>query len=101
MDNIVKQRFMALNALAPCAIKIDANCDWYISHVAVEIQDGAVLRSVVGRGDTPEKAIEDHWKQATELAPHQYLVIDAFGVRKRRAFRWNGFMWAEVQEKHG
>lgn len=87
----------ALNALSPISIQIATNGSWYVSQ-GVHIKQGAVLAGCVGRGDTPVAAIEDHWQQAVNgLKPGEYLIFDEHGDR-RRAAKWNGFMWQEVKE---
>ena len=71
---------------------------WYVSQ-NVEVKRGGVLVSVSGNGNTPEEAIEDHWRQATEeLKVGEYLVVCA-GTPHRKAMKWNGFMWKPVAEK--
>jgi hypothetical protein len=92
-----RQQFIALNALSPCAIKIDVNCKFYVSQPAVEVKRGALLFSDNGRGDTPENAIQAHWRLHTVLEPGEYLVVNA-GAPTRAAVRWNGFMWESVRE---
>lgn len=71
---------------------------WYVQQ-RIYIKDDCVLRGVYGNGDTPQEAIEDHWKHlVTELPANQYLVICASDSERRRAVRWNGFMWQDVPE---
>jgi hypothetical protein len=89
-----QQKAAALNLLSPIEILMRGVNDWYVSQ-RVEIKEKSILRSVCGNGDTPEKAISDHWDQATKnLGPDEYLVINV-GSDNRRAIRWNGFMWAD------
>lgn len=71
--------------------------DWYVDHCGVEVKEGSMLASRYGNGPTPQAAAEDHWTQLTELTPREYIVLDA-GRSTRRAVRWNGFMWQDVQE---
>lgn len=90
----------ALNALAAISIKFRKPGDWYVSQ-QVEIKDGPILRGDYGNGATPQEAIEDHWERLTELEPGQYLVGREFldgRTHRRKAVRWNGFMWEDVNE---
>lgn len=68
---------------------------WHVSNIGAEIKDGSMLKGVGGSGSTPEAAIEDCWKEITD--ERVLLIIDAFGDR-RRAVRWNGYMWQDVPE---
>lgn len=95
-----RQQFIAMNALSPCAIKIDVNCNWYVSQPAVEVKRGGLLCTDSGRGETPQHAIQEHWKRHTEMKPGEYLVVNA-GEPTRLAVRWNGFMWESVREDLG
>lgn len=69
---------------------------WYVKQ-RVEIKKGGVLKSVSGNGETVEEAIEDHWRQVTELEPGEYIVINP-GGEDRQAVKWNGFMWKRIVE---
>jgi hypothetical protein len=64
----------------------------------VEIKRKTTLCSEYGIGCTPEIAIDQHWAKLTELEANEYLVINAMSLEKRRAYRWNGFMWKEISE---
>ena len=88
----------ALNALSPIAINCRGPNNWYVSQ-SVEVADGRFLVGEYGNGRTPQDAVEDHWRVLVEdLKPDKYLVVGA-STDKRRAARWNGFMWATVTEK--
>jgi hypothetical protein len=70
--------------------------DWYVNQ-DVSVRDRDVMIGRFGNGVTPQEAIEEHWKELVEsLEPHQYLVVRQHG--ERRAVRWNGFMWTDVDE---
>lgn len=72
---------------------------WYVVTPGVEIKAGGVLKNVGGRGQNPYEAIESTWSNAAEDLPaDRYLVINAADPARRRAVRWNGFMWADVIE---
>lgn len=72
---------------------------WYVLQ-HVEIKDGPMLSGDYGNGWTPEAAIEDHWRRLVdELPPGKYLVLHAGDPEKRRAVRWNGFMWETITEE--
>lgn len=94
----------ALSALTELSIKYRRHEDriggaepWYVSQ-KIEVKDGPCLVGTYGNGYAPEEAIEDHWNLLTiGLKDGQYLVVDA-GSDRRKAVRWNGFMWEHVLE---
>lgn len=88
----------ALEALAEISIKFRKPGDWYVSQDNVEIKDSRCLVGTFGNGATPQAAIEDHWKQLVYDIGAKYLVINP-ALTKRRAVRWNGFMWMDVPEQ--
>lgn len=91
-----QQKAAALNALAEIHLCIRGPDDWFVSQ-RVEIREEHVLVGAYGNGTTPEEAIEDHWRKlVTEIGPH-YLVARPY-EGKRRAVRWNGFMWEDYPE---
>jgi len=91
------EKFAAINAIGEATIKFRRVQDWYVSQRA-EIKNGCFLKSVSGNGLTPAEAIADHWRQLVEIPDSNYIVISAM-TGDRRAVRWNGFMWADVQER--
>lgn len=102
------QIMQALMAIAPdTAIRFanaapEAVPPWYVVTPGVEIKDGGVLKSTGAHGMLPHTAVIETWVQVTtDLKPHQYLVINAADPDRRRAVRWNGFMWADVIEPKG
>lgn len=94
-----QQKAAALNALAEIQIKTRPDGSWYVRQ-GVEVKRRGVLIGAYGNGDTPQEAINDHWQQLVgDLTTEQYLVVGAYG-EKRLAVRWNGFMWARVEEQN-
>lgn len=93
------EKAAALASLASLAIHYrDDPVHWYVRHEGVEIKDKRMLRTPGGFGDTPQAAIEDHWRELTDLASHEYVVVDAYGGH-RRAVRWTGHFWKDVVEE--
>jgi hypothetical protein len=94
-----QQKLAAMMSIAPDAhLKMKEPGSWYLALPGVEIKSGSVLRSANGRGDTPEAAILDGWDHLTiRLGPTEYVVTAAMRD-DRRSYRWNGFMWAAVEE---
>ena len=93
-----QQKAAALDALKAIEIRIRKPGDWYVHH-GVEIKDNGLLCGDYGNGKTPEDAILDHWERlvtAIEQTP-KYLVVNAM-TERRRAVRWNGYMWQDVPE---
>jgi hypothetical protein len=98
MDMTWEQKLAALDALAgQGTIAMRKPGDWLCSH-RLSIKDQCILKGGCGNGATPQDAIEDQWSRLTEkLARHELIVIDEMKA-SRRAFRWNGFMWREIDE---
>jgi hypothetical protein len=93
-----EQKLEALNALSEAALLMRKPGDWYVQQ-HVEVKQGGILATLYGNGATPECAILDHWDQlVTNLPGGQYLVVHAAASELRQAVRWNGFMWARVEE---
>lgn len=92
-----QQKAAALDALAEISVMIRKPGDWYVSQ-RVEIKDGGILRGDYGNGETPQAAIEDHWRNMVDNIGSRYLVAHA-GTERRRAVRWNGFMWMDIPER--
>jgi hypothetical protein len=90
-----KQKFTALDALAPASLKLDVNKNWFVSHTGVERKEGGCLATGGGgHADTVDKAVENYWNWL--VCESYYVVVNAYG--QRRAVRWNGFMWEDVYE---
>lgn len=98
-----QQKAEALACLAELAVcfrekqwRIGGPEPWYIQQ-SIDIRDGGCLHGAYGNGYTPQEAIENHWRRLVdELPPDKYLVVR--NGDKRRAVRWNGFMWQDVPE---
>lgn len=98
-----QQKAEALAALADLAVmyrekqwRIGGPEPWYCQQ-SIYVKNGSCMTSTGGNGFTPEEAIDDHWKNITELKPCEYLVVNS-GTPIRRTVRWNGFMWADILE---
>ena len=70
--------------------------DWYVVMPGVQRKEGGCLFSGCDSAKDPEAAIRSRWIWAID--PAHYLVINAYHGT-RRAVKWNGFMWEEVQEE--
>lgn len=93
-----QQKAAALDALAELTIKFRKPNDWYVSQ-RVDVKDNAILRGEYGNGTTPQEAVEDHWLHLVTNLEKSPLYLVAFaGDDRRRAVRWNGFMWQDVPE---
>lgn len=91
-----KQKFKAINALAPAEIKLDYHDNFFVSHrVHIRSAPKAPTQiSVVGRGPMPNDAIEAHWDLLIAAQSDNPLCVDYGG--QDRGYIWNGFMWLEV-----
>ena len=92
-----EQKFMALKALAEMSLEMRSPGDWFVPSGGVEVtsDNSATLTGKYGNGPTPQLAVEDHWKQLTELKPGEYLVLHAM-LPTRSHHRWNGYMWESL-----
>lgn len=71
---------------------------WRVSLKGVEIKEGGLLASKFGEASGIGESFRDLWHKLTrDLKPDHYLVCAA-GGNARRALRWNGFMWKDVDE---
>jgi hypothetical protein len=94
-----EEKLQALQALGECSLKMRRPGDWYVAQPQKGVHSGGILRSPYGNGRTPEEAVENHWFALTsEVAPDEYVVLHPGDSVRRRAVRWNGFMWADVDE---
>jgi hypothetical protein len=80
-----EHRLDAINGLARAELHMRKPGDWYVSQGSVEVSNGrGMLRGVSGNGTTPEAAVADHWRQLTELAPREVVVVNALGTHRRQ-----------------
>jgi hypothetical protein len=92
-----ERKFEALNQLEGCALKMRGPGQWYILQ-SIEIKSGHRLSCVGVTGATPQDAVEAYWQAVTDdLTDHQCIVARS-GRPTRIAVRWNGFMWAPIDE---
>ena len=79
-------------------LKMRCPGNWYVQHSGLERKEGGCLSGGLQNGKTPQEAVVQCCDWATDDShPEYYLVVDAMGP-KRRAVRWNGFMWEDVEE---
>ncbi len=93
-----QEKAAALNALSEISILIRGPNDWYVNHQSIEVKDGGMLCGEYGNGDSPYMALENHWDILTAIEHPKYLVLHASDTKRRRAVRWNGYMWTDVLE---
>ena len=94
-----QQKAAALNQLTAISLHLRKENDWYVRQ-NVEVKEGCMLASHSGSGSTPEKAIEDHWRYlVTHLPDSNYLVLHGYNRSRRKAVRWNGSMWEDIDEQ--
>ena len=93
------EKFQAMTALVIDQPHVSAGLsgDFYCSLRGIEIKEGSILCGVGASGTSFDEAVETCWKRLTDLKPGAYIVRNASGD-KRRAFKWNGFMWDDVYE---
>jgi len=89
-----QQKFVALKAIdSDVALLARGYGNWYL-RFSPEIGEPSILRSPTQAGKDPEEAVDQAWK---EYSTAKRVVINAYSA-KRRAVKWNGFMWEEVVE---
>lgn len=102
MEMTIEQKFQALQALckggAEAAIYMREPGNWYVFLGGVCIKEKSLLASASGpTGTNPFDAIGKAWEVLTALSPDEHIVIYR-GNNNRRSLRWNGFMWADIEE---
>ncbi len=93
------QKFKAIVAVSryrEASLRMRDDCSWYVSSMGVDRKEGGMLSGGCQSGISPEDAVEQWWSWATD--PKYYLITRGTDD-KRRAVRWNGFMWEDVNEQ--
>ena len=103
MELTWEQKFEAIQALHPLGctevtLHMRKPGDWYMSIPRVEIKKGPILASAGESGNGVVECVRNTWNTITNLPANEYLVINSFGD-KRKAVKWNGFMWKEINEE--
>lgn len=93
-----EEKLSAFQALSDTSLRMRKPGDWYVS-AHVEVKNRSMLEGRFGNGRSPQEAVENHWDKLTNLAPHEYIIVDAMR-ESRRAVCWNGFMWKNIEEKN-
>lgn len=99
MEMTWTQKALALQALVGWynfSLKLRENESWYVEHTGLGRKEGCCLSGGCQNGKTPNEAVEQCWRWATD--PDYYLVLNATS-KNRRAVRWNGFVWEDVVEE--
>jgi flavodoxin len=88
----------AIDILSALSIRIHDRNDWSADIGDVTIKGDGVLTSTMGRGNTPQKAIEDLWRQLTDLKANQCIVAVYRDVGEliRKHYRWETCIWKEI-----
>jgi hypothetical protein len=93
-DATWEQKLEAMAGLGEASLKMAKPGTWYVDQPGVDIKastrDGKALDLT---GETPEKAVVARWAALTGGA-----LVEHKRGRLLRRVRWNGFMWADVQE---
>jgi hypothetical protein len=92
-----EQKFEALNNLDPCALKMRGPGVWYVLQ-SVEIKTGQRMSCVGLTGATSQEAVETYWTAITDDLNDNQFIVARSGRPTRMAVRWNGSMWAPVDE---
>lgn len=94
-----QQKALAIRSLTGAfgfSLNLRGEGDWYVSASRVSRKEGGCLSSDFTSGKTPDEAVEQWWDWATD--PKYYLVTTS-KEGQRRAVKWNGFMWEDVNEE--
>lgn len=88
-----KAKFKILKALDPfgIAICLDVNNSFYIQ-TCMEISFHGMLYGKSGRGETPQEAIEEHFRIYCEELPSNKSVYC-----KGKYYRWDECVWRETK----
>lgn len=83
-----EQKLAAIEALdAGAHVEMRAPGDWYVQASMEKREGTAILIGKYGNGESPEAAVEDHWRHYGDGSPLHY---------RDKWYRWNGFMWSET-----
>lgn len=104
-----EEKFAAMKALChpkACEVRMRKPGNWYVDCKGISISAGGSL--IVGAGVSephPQRAIQMQWYRWTDegfvgmgavvIKGAPLLVKDCLVPEKRRAYRWNGYMWEE------
>ena len=90
-----QRQFEALKCLGDACLRMREPGNWYVSQDSVNIARRNGVRSgAFGNGETPEKAVQDHWRKYT--AEDTVIEYRDLETSTMRYVSWNGFMWASV-----
>ena len=95
------QELAAIKALSPTAeLRYRAPAQggdgtWYVHVPYVEVGDGRFLQSLNQAGKTSVAAINECFRQLTQLPKGHCIVLYAYDPTRRREMFWNDFMWAD------
>lgn len=89
-----EQKFEALKAFGGSYARIEMRRpgDWYCAPGGELAGDG-MLRGEYGNGRTPEEAVNNCWACIERTPLDRYWRSSS----SNKNFRWNGYMWQEVQ----
>jgi len=95
-----QQKALALHSLSGTfnfSLHLREDGTWFVNLTGIERKEGRCLSSGCQVAKTPEQAIEGCWAWATESG---YYLVKGASSDDRRAFKWNGFMWEEIEEEN-
>lgn len=69
--------------------------DWYVLASRLDRKEGPMISSGGCSGSSPEDAVEKFWRWATD---ERYYMVVQGGGSARKAARWTGYMWENVEE---
>ncbi len=91
-----EELFMAIKDIAPDAsLQMRKPGDWYIDGSSVSVAGDGCLVGEYGNGQTPETAVQEHWRKWTLLLPENRHLKDHNEV----CWRWTGFRWRDVTKE--
>lgn len=95
-----EQKLAACKALAFCHLEMREPGNWYVSwHAELTKHGSCLMTGKYGNGRSPQEAVDAHWHIVTGISAEEYWIAHAMTPSMRRAARWNGFMWQDVQER--
>lgn len=64
--------------------------NWYVAVTGRHVKSGCVEYGRYGNGKTPQEAVENDWLLYTNLKGTEVIGVND------KCFKWNGFMWEQV-----
>jgi len=87
-----QQKLNILQRFGSASLHMRKPGDWFVAQ-DIGIYSNGLLEGRYGNGNTPKRAVEQHWKLLTNLQDGEYIVVINAHSHSRQEYRWNGRMF--------